>query len=233
MHNLCFFKFVLLFTWCTLSFANTPTVHINAKRHSPLLAHFQNTLYCGCKFNNKKVIDLASCNMTRADKYKRAKRLEWEHMMPAENFGRQFQCWYKPLCVNEAGIRYKGRKCCRKVDKNYQLAESELYNLWPAVGLVNQARSNFRFSILPKKHGFYGCDIEIDSTLRKVEPPNRAKGIVARANLFMSYKYNVRLSSSQRKLFEAWNKLFPPSEQEKNWALSVAAIEGYANPYIH
>ncbi|WP_259293216.1 hypothetical protein [Legionella bozemanae] len=29
-----------------------------------------------------------------------------------------------------------------------------------------------------------------------------------------------------------WNKTFPPSSWEKQWALHVAAIEGYENPYI-
>lgn len=170
--------------------------------------------------------------MEGAVKYKRAKRLEWEHIMPAENFGRHFTCWREPLCFSKKGKPFKGRKCCQRIDKNYQHAEAELYNLWPAVGLVNQARSNFRFSPLPKKNGFYGCDIEIDKQLRKVDPPNQAKGIVARANLFMAKQYNIRLSPSQEKLFEAWNRQFPPSVWEKSWARQVADIEGYPNPYI-
>lgn len=37
---------------------------------------------------------------------------------------------------------YKGRKCCEKIDATFQRAEAELYNLWPAEGLVNQARAN-------------------------------------------------------------------------------------------
>lgn len=48
----------------------------------------------------------------------------------------------------------------------------------------------------------------------------------------MADKYNIRLSAAQRKLFEAWDKQFSPSDWEKKWAGKVAEIEGYQNPYI-
>ncbi|WP_235810543.1 hypothetical protein [Legionella bozemanae] len=48
----------------------------------------------------------------------------------------------------------------------------------------------------------------------------------------MAEHYGLSLSSSQRQLFMVWNKTFPPSSWEKQWALHVAAIEGYENPYI-
>ena len=169
--------------------------------------------------------------MQSASIHNRAHRVEWEHMMPAENFGRQFECWRENICSHN-GKSFKGRKCCQKMNATYKMAEAELYNLWPSVGLVNQARSNYRFSPLTTKHGFYGCNFEVDKKLRKVEPDNRAKGIVARANLFMSDKYNVPLSTYQRKLFDIWNKEFPPSIWEKTWAKQVAKIEEYHNPYI-
>lgn len=105
--------------------------------------------------------------------------------------------------------------------------------MWPSVGLVNQVRSNYRYSVLPKKNSFYGCDFEVDVESRQAEPGDRAKGIVARANLFMSDKYHVQLSPSQRKLFEIWSKQYPPSVWEKEWALKVAQIEGYSNSYIN
>ena len=153
--------------------------------------------------------------------------------MPAENFGRQFKCWREKLCVDtHSGRTYKGRKCCQKISAEFRQAEAELYNLWPAVGLVNQARSNFRYSPLPQKNGFYGCAMEIDKSGRKASPPAHARGIVARANLFMAQKYGIKLSRSQRKLFNAWNKTYPPSPWERNWAYRVKNITGYKNPYI-
>ena len=35
--------------------------------------------------------------MEEADRYKRAHVMEWEHMMPAENFGRQLPCWQEKI----------------------------------------------------------------------------------------------------------------------------------------
>jgi deoxyribonuclease I len=55
---------------------------------------------------------------------------------------------------------------------------------------------------------------------------------VARAYLFMSEHYKLPLSSAQKQLFMAWNKAFAPTAWEKQWALHVASIEGYDNPYI-
>ena len=138
-----------------------------------LFKDHKTTLYCQCPFNERRETDLKACGMQSASHIKRARRVEIEHMMPAENFGRQFKCWREKLCVDtHSGRTYKGRKCCQKISAEFRQAEAELYNLWPAVGLVNQARSNFRYSPLPQKNGFYGCAMEIDKSGRKASPPS-------------------------------------------------------------
>ena len=216
-----------------LVFADSPNNFSTAKKMAvQLFKDNPTTLYCGCKFDAHKKIDLKSCNMQQASHIKRAHRLEWGHMMPAENFGRHFQCWREKICKDRKGRAYKGRKCCEKIDANFKKVEAELYNLWPAVGVINQKRSNYRYSPMPGTHDTYGCNFLADRKLRKAEPADEVKGIVARANLFMSDKYKVRLSKSQKALFEAWDKLFPPSQWEKEWARKVANQQGYENPYI-
>lgn len=190
------------------------------------------TLYCHCSFNAQHQIDLTSCNMQSAANHARALRVEWEHMMPAENFGQHFLCWRKPICMKKSGKKYRGRRCCEKTSSAFRRAEGELYNLWPAVGLVNQARSNYRYGIVNGPFRFYGCSIRFSKVLRRAEPPDYAKGTVARANLFMSDYYHIRLSDAQSQLFNAWNITFPADAWEKDWALKVKAIESYANPYI-
>lgn len=153
-------------------------------------------------------------------------------MMPAEQFGKHFKCWREALCEKN-GRPYKGRSCCEKSDPLFRKIEAELYNLWPSVGLVNQARSNYRFSALENKSQFFGCDITIDKRAHRVEPPDYAKGIIARANLFIAEHYGIPLSDSQSKLFQAWNTQFPPSTWELEWSKKVADIEGYDNSYIN
>ena len=48
------------------------------------------TIYCNCRYRGKQ-IDLASCGYKVHGKNDhRARRLEWEHVVPAENFGKSF-----------------------------------------------------------------------------------------------------------------------------------------------
>lgn len=65
--------------------------------------------------------------MQAAEAIKRAHSIEWEHIMAAQHFGRQFECWRTPLCENSRARMYKGRKCCEKIDKRFQ--HVVLYNL--------------------------------------------------------------------------------------------------------
>jgi deoxyribonuclease I len=173
--------------------------------------------------------------MQSATHLKNAHQLQWDHIVPAENLGRSFTCWHEPLCIRKNGTPYKGRSCREKISREFRIREAELYNLWPSVGLVNQARSNYSYTNFdtPLTHEFYGCPIDIDKTLRQVKPRDEAKGIVARASLFMSQRYGIPLSPAQKALFETWNKQYPPSTWEKTWAHQVADIEGYSNPYYY
>lgn len=228
------FIFISLILPVSISFATAPLTFTTAKKvASELFSDHRVTLYCGCKYNSDNKVDLNTCNMATAAPIERANRIEWEHMMPAEHFGRYHRCWTERLCVNpNTGKEYKGRKCCEKIDADFRRQEAELYNLWPAVGAVNQERSNYSFAILPNKRGYYGCEFDVDKDKRLAEPPDRAKGIVARANLFMADRYKVELSDEQVKLLKEWNKKYPPGVWELQWAENVAVIVGYHNPYI-
>jgi len=213
--------------------AEPPKNFSKAKRvASKLFASNPYTLYCHCPYDKYKKIDLKSCGMSEAKRNRRANRLEWEHIMPVSSYVKHYQCGREKLCKKKNGKSYGGRKCCEKIDKSFQMAESELYNLWPAVGLVNGSRRDYKYSMLGTNKPFYGCNFKLDKTSRKVEPDNTAKGIVARASLFMSQKYNIKLSKSQRNMFEVWDKQNLPSKYELEWAKKVAAIEGYQNPFI-
>lgn len=224
---------VSLSVLATVAVGDSPDSFAKAKRIATQVFQVNRiTLYCQCAYDKKGAIDLASCGMNEAQSKGRAHRLEWEHMLPVEHFGQRFRCWRENLCEDSKGNPYHGRKYCEKIDPQFRHIEAELYNLWPAVGLVNQARSNYRYGMIDKKTPFYGCAIGIDKQNRRAEPPDWAKGIVARAHLFLADFYKLSLSHSQRKLYLAWHRQFPPSDWEKKWATDVAGIEGYTNPYI-
>lgn len=67
------------------------------------------------------VPDLASCGYEVRKRSERANRIEWEHIVPAADFGRQRQCWQEG-----------GRKNCVKNDPLFAQMEGDMHNLVPA-----------------------------------------------------------------------------------------------------
>ena len=151
----------------------------------------------------------------------RAKRVEWEHVMPAYNFARHLSCW-----------KEGGRKACRK-DKTFKTMEADMHNLVPAVGEVNGDRSNFRYGMLEGERRAYGvCDVEIDFKARKAEPAEHLRGDIARTYFYMRDKYGVRLSKQQTRLFNAWDKADPVDDWERRRNDLIRRKQGNSNPYV-
>jgi deoxyribonuclease-1 len=195
------------------------------------------TLYCGCKFTGKK-IDLNSCGYKVYKNQKRALRLEWEHVVPAHAFGQSFREWREgdPKCVTKKKHKkFKGRKCA-KTNPTFARMEGDLYNLYPEVGELNGLRSNFSMAALGdsenKSITFGACKAHILD--RKFEPMERARGIVARIYMYMDLTYpgHGLISDKNRRLFEAWNKMYPVTKGECSRALLIRKYMGRTNPIL-
>ncbi len=187
------------------------------------------SFYCGCKFGVQKtssgskrlVPDLESCGYEVRKQERRAARIEWEHIMPAWVFGHQLQCWQDG-----------GRKNCRK-DKTFKTMESDLFNLAPTVGEVNGDRSNYQFRLLPDTPNMYGqCDFKVNFKKRSAEPPAIKRGKIARVYLYMAARYHLKLSSQEKKLYSAWNKMYPVTEWEAERNRRITKIQGWSNSFI-
>lgn len=155
----------------------------------------------------------------------RARRIEWEHVMPAENFGRQFSCWYDgdSKCVKKNGKTYKGRKCCNKVSKKYRIMQADMMNLVPAVGELNADRSNFRYGADEPKVGQYGSvPFQVDFKRKRAYIQASKRGDVARIYLYMAKRYGIKLSKQERKMMEAWSKADPLDKWEKEKAQRIS-----------
>lgn len=184
------------------------------------------SVYCGCPVsvnkNNRFRVDLESCGYQVRKNEKRARRVEMEHLMPAWAFGHQLQCWQNG-----------GRKNCTSTNKEFNTMEGDLHNLVPAVGEVNGDRSNFRFSQWNETPSQYGkCEMIIDFKRKQANPPERARGIIARAHKYMEGRYKIKLSSSQKKLFDAWDNMYPPDANECKRNQLIARVQGNDNPFI-
>lgn len=199
------------------------------------------TFYCGCSYKNKDV-DHTSCGYNpkrlhtrKGKKNMRAYRIEWEHLVPAHAFGQSFKSWRDghPKCVTKKGKLYKGRRCAKKINKEFRLMEADLYNLVPAIGEVNGNRSNYSMAMIPGEKMEYGaCDIEIQG--RKVEPTEAIRGDIARTYFYMDVAYPGRgiISKKNRKLFKAWDKLDPVDQWECERAEKIEKIQGNSNKFI-
>ena len=190
------------------------------------------TLYCGAEYDQDRNVFLPE-GFEIPDHYDRAYRAETEHIVAAENFGRAFLEWREgaPQCVNSRGREFKGRKCA-ETNIEFRLMEADLHNLAPAIGAVNAKRSNYRFGMLPNVEPTFGiCAMKIRG--RIAEPPDSAKGIVARSHLYMSdaYPTRFRLSHAQKQLFEAWDRQFPPDAWECKREQRIFIIQGNKNQF--
>jgi len=219
--------------------SNGPKIEINFTQSKKLAQQIYGdhrvTFYCGCQYDKHGKINLDSCGYQHKDNYRRAKRLEWEHIMPAHHFGQHRLCWREPICRKQNGKTYKGRNCCRKVDPTFVKMEGDLHNLVPEIGELNGLRSNYRFGMLPYiKLGQFGtCEFKIDEKSRRVEPRADARGMIARIYLYMSNTYQIPLSSSQQQLYEAWNKQYPPSAWEKERNEKIYQVQGNRNSFVN
>ncbi len=225
-------RFILLLSiGCLSSFislsadANMPLNFGQAKaRAIKIHQKSPSTFYCGCpiKWEGKKgVPQLKSCGYSVRTNKERASRIEWEHVVPAAHLGYQLKCW-----------KDGGRKNCAK-DERFQILEGDIHNMQPAIGEINADRNNFAFSQWNGGERQYGrCEMKVDFKNKIVEPPNRAKGAIARTYFYMRDTYQITLSRQQTQLFAVWDKRFPPSKWECQRDNAIAAVQGNHNPYI-
>lgn len=189
----------------------------------------QNTvgdLYCQCTWQwtgkSGGRIDAQSCGYQVRKQPVRAARIEWEHIVPASNFGRQRQCWQDG-----------GRKHCVATDPVFSMMEADLHNLAPVVGEVNADRQNFNYGLLQDAPNWYGqCDFGVDFKQRIAQPRPAIRGMVARVTFYMADRYGLRLSQQQEQLYMAWNRAYPPSTWELQRDTRIAEIMGHHNPFV-
>nr|WP_321466394.1 endonuclease [uncultured Desulfobulbus sp.] len=191
------------------------------------------TVYCGAEFDAKKNVSLPPGFVTTKH-VKRSEMVEWEHIVPAENFGQTFTEWRDgdPGCVDSKGKSFKGRNCARKMNKEFRYMEADLYNLYPAIGAVNASRSNYNFTMIPGSQSSFGsCDMRIEGS--KAQPPEAARGRIARTYLYMDDAYSrYKMSSQQRKLMQAWDKMYPVSAWECERASRIEQVQGNENRFV-
>jgi len=236
---------VLLIFAITLLLAANESFSKSKKQLRKIYQGHQRTIYCDCKYNYKdknNMIDRDSCGYIPRNEYTkkgkhniRARRIEWEHAVPAENFGRQFKCWRNgdSRCVNSKGKHYKGRKCCTKVNKQFRLMQADMHNLFPSIGELNADRRNYKYDFKLPRQGQYGeCKFNVLFKQRRAKVRKEIRGIIARDYLYFHKRHKMKLSKQELKKYQAWNEQYPPSEWEIERNKRIAEVQGNLNEFI-
>jgi deoxyribonuclease-1 len=198
------------------------------------------SFYCGCKISPRGSsggdVDLNSCGYQPRKSVNRARRLEWEHVVPASKIAQGRSCWTQGAaqCVSSSGKAFKGRECCEIADPIYNMAATDPINLVPSIGEVNGDRSNYAYGMIAGEERSYGaCDMEISSRLRLAEPPENRRGDVARIWAYMSRAYGIEVTPEQADLYRGWIASDPVSADETNINNAVRAAGFRGNPFAN
>ena len=208
------------------------------------------TLYCDARFTRHKQLELPQgfvlpdlkkvdfrvYDITPEELQTKAERLEWEHIVPAQNFGKTFPEWYdgKAACVTKKGKKFKGRSCAEQESEEFRYMYTDMYNLYPVIGAVNHLRAHFNFTQFtkPKPATFGVCGGMVISG-NKVEPRDAIKGFIARTYLYMQTAYpRYRISENMVAILRAWDKKYPVKHWECQRAYRIEKVQGNANMIV-
>lgn len=196
------------------------------------------SFYCGCSIERTSgssgEVNLSSCGYESQGNLNRARRLEWEHIMPASYFGQGRQCWQKgaPQCVDSQGQPFAGRACCEIADPIYQMMSNDPVNLVPSVGEVNGDRSNYPFGPVRQGQSYGQCQMVIDTQNNVAQPPANRRGDVARVYAYMSKAYGVGIPADVADLYVYWMQQDPVSEEEIRINRAIQDAGHRANPFV-
>jgi len=249
--------FVSAFSWWPSATEQTP-VHGNRYSQSfyavkqemlgKIYYDHQRTLYCNAEFNGRKQIkkpkgfrlpnirnvDFKVYDISEEELQNKATRMEWEHIVPAENFGRTFTEWSKghANCVSNKGKRFKGRSCAVQESEEFRYMYTDMYNLYPSIGAVNYLRANFNFTQFNPndniKNLFGSCKLKIYHN--KVEPADAVKGFIARTYFYMERTYSrYKIGEPMRGILRNWDKIYPITDWECRRAYRIEKVQGNAN----
>lgn len=209
------------------------------------------TLYCDAEYDKFKRIkrlqgfrlpdirkvDFRVYDISEEELQLKAERMEWEHIVPAENFGRTFKEWNSghSNCVSRKGKPYKGRGCAEQESEEFRYMYTDMYNLYPSIGAVNYLRANFNFTQFNEKDSissiFGSCMMKISKN--RVEPRDDIKGMIARTYFYMEKSYpRYKIGEPMRSILKVWDMKFPINEWECKRAYRIEKLQGNANEII-
>ena len=119
------------------------------------------------------------------------------------------------------------RQCEKK--PAYAAVANDLHNLYPIQRSVEIDRRGSQFGDLPPDSRQSDCGYKL--SFQTFEPPDHAKGNVARAVLYMHKQHNLPLVGTLE-MYQRWHRLDPADADEKARNDNIARVQGNRNTYI-
>lgn len=119
------------------------------------------------------------------------------------------------------------RQCASK--PGYSEVASDMHNMYPIVRSTDLDRRGTLFGDLPDDVETRECGYQL--SFQTFDPPDHAKGNVARAMIYMHMQHKLPLVGPLD-LYQRWNQADPPDAEEKRRNDAIAKLQGNRNPYI-
>ena len=101
------------------------------------------------------------------------------------------------------------------------------------LGWITWIRRQYAFTPLFKRvpPAFGSCAVKIRS--RRMEPPESARGMIARTYLYMEWAYQMPLLGvMKRKLMQEWNAAYPVTQAECQRAFLIESLQKNEQPFV-
>lgn len=133
-----------------------------------------------------------------------------------------------PLSEVRSALNCGTSSQCENDDRYRQIA-SDLHNIVPVRSRVEMRRRNSRYEQLAD--GIKADECGIRESAQFFEPPEKAKGDVARTVAYMVDTYDLPWAGATR-VFKSWNQMDPPDDRELTRHRQVAELQGNENPFV-
>lgn len=132
----------------------------------------------------------------------------------------------------------KAQKSSKNSIRRKDWKKRDLHILYPTNSDINSSRGSYEFADVeaPTKRLPCGSQSKIgfikEAPGTYFEPPQKAKGNVARALFYFSIRYNIPISKREEETLRKWHKLDPVSNFEKMKNQRIYELQHVRNPFV-
>lgn len=156
--------------------------------------------------------------------------VQWMPIVPLKRMVEHKSCYQEKICLDSKGDRFKGLRCCQKIDPLYQKMSTDLHNFVPEHPLLKRLKGNLNYGMASvEKNNVDGCYLYIDKQKKIVEPANHIKGMIARIYFYMRDTYGLHLSLEETEQYLQWHHAYPASVFEKFRNEKIRELQGNKN----